>query len=155
MIGFGPVQPSTQELPDGCKDVADQSQRGPGGEEDAFHVVISAAETKRTDSCNNETAGDTCHQKEAKDGPSDPPPIDDREDSAERYDAHPDEIARQVMTRQLHLCDLPTWTPDRGRSLHQRTADVWIGSWSFSNSGPGVKLSRLNSVPSIHWWVPP
>ena len=99
MIGFGPVRTSTRELPDGCKNIADQSQRGPGGEEDAFHVVISAAETERTDSCNNETAGDTSPQKEAKGRSSDPPPIDDREDSAERYDADPDEIARQVISR--------------------------------------------------------
>jgi hypothetical protein len=69
---------STHELPDDCKDLADQSQCRSGGEEHALHVVTSPAKTKRTDLFNDEAGDDAGDQKHSERGTSDLSPIDDR-----------------------------------------------------------------------------
>jgi hypothetical protein len=71
-------QTSTRELPDDWDNITDQSQRRPGGNNYALHVVIPPAKTERTDPCNDEATGYTGDHKYSEQGPSDPSPVKDR-----------------------------------------------------------------------------
>ena len=142
---FSGGQNALTKPPDDCQSIAGQGQCRPGGEDHAFHVVIATAKSERTDSCDDQATDDTRHQKHCEQRPSDPSPVEDRKESADRDDASPDEIAHQFSGQTCSRAR----RPQNGRSpliVQRRITRLYRAS-----SKPAARCSVQRLSHTMNW----